>query len=231
MHFNDRLSRFFNIQAGEGRLVSFLTLHYFFLGAASVFTQTTAFAMFLNEFGAPALPFVYLATAIGASLAAFIYLKVGKRLPLSRLLVANLVVLAIISVGLRLGLLTPLAGVITFLLPVWFQILVNFVTLALWTLSGRLLDVRQGKRLFGLIGSGNWLAVAAGGFVVSPIVAVLGTSNLLVLAGVSLAVAINFQLIVLKEFGKSLKARPARRCSKTGSMTPTPIPAAKSSKV
>jgi AAA family ATP:ADP antiporter len=211
MHLTDRLSTFFNIQPGEGRLVTLLTSQYFFLGAASVFTQTTAFALFLNEFGSQGLPFVYLATAIGASLAAIIYLKLGDRLSLSKLLVANLAGLAVINAGLRLGLLTPMARIFTFILPVWFQILVNFVTLALWSLAGRLLDVRQGKRLFGLIGSGNWLAVAAGGFVISPIVAVLGTPNLLVLAAISLVMGNVFQLVILREYGKSLQAPPPSR--------------------
>ena len=61
------LSVFFNVEANEGRLVSLLTLQYFFLGAAAVFTQTTAFALFLNEFGPQGLPFVYLAIAIASN--------------------------------------------------------------------------------------------------------------------------------------------------------------------
>jgi ATP/ADP translocase len=184
------LSAFFNVRPGEGRLVSLLALQYFFLGAAFVFTQTAAFAMFLDEFGPQGLPFVYLAIAIGASLAAFLYLKLGERLPLSKLLVANLASLAILSLGLRLGLLLPRSRLFVFILPVWFQILANFVILAVWTLAGRLLDVRQAKRLFGLIGLGYWLAIAAGGFLIASIVAVLGTANLLVLATIWLAIIV-----------------------------------------
>jgi AAA family ATP:ADP antiporter len=211
MHLTDRLSAFFSIQAGEGRLVTLLTVQYFFLGAAFVFTQTTAFALFLTEFGSRYLPLVYMAIAVGASLAAVLYLKLGGRLALSRLLKTNLASLTVISLGLRLGLLLPQAHWVIFILPVWFQILANFEILAIWTLAGRLLDVRQGKRLFGLIGAGNWLAIAAGGFVVSPIVAALGTANLLVLAAISLAAGIFVQLITLREYGKPLEAAPAPR--------------------
>jgi AAA family ATP:ADP antiporter len=209
MHLMDRLSAFFNIQPGEGRLVTLLTLQYFFLGAAFVFTQTTAFALFLTEFGAQYLPLVYIAIAVGASLAAYIYLKLGEHLALSKLLKANLASLTVISLGLRLGLLLPQAHWVIFILPVWFQILANFEILAIWTMAGRLLDVRQGKRLFGLIGAGNWLAIAAGGFIVSPIVAALGTQNLLVLAAISLAAGIVVQLITLREYGKPLEALSA----------------------
>lgn len=202
------LSAFFNIQPGEGPLVSLLTLQYFFLGVAFVFTQTAAFAMFLDEFGPQGLPFVYLAIAIGASLAAFLYLKLGERLPLSKLLVANLASLAILSLGLRLGLLLPQSRLFVFILPVWFQILANFVILAVWTLAGRLLDVRQAKRLFGLIGLGYWLAIAAGGFLIASVVAVLGTANLLVLATISLLLGMVFQLATLRRYGAPLEVPP-----------------------
>ena len=43
----------------------------------------------------------------------------------------------------------------------------------------------QGKRLFGMIGSGQWIAVVATGFLMGPLSAAIGTQNLLglVLAG------------------------------------------------
>ncbi len=72
MNSSARWGALFNVQSGEGRLVSLLTMPYFFLGVASVFTQTIAYALFLAEFGPQRLPHVSMATAAGASLAAFI---------------------------------------------------------------------------------------------------------------------------------------------------------------
>lgn len=187
------------LEPGEARVFWFLFVEYFFLGVTSVFTQASSFALFLTEFGSQGLPASYVATAVGASLAAFLYLKISDRFSLATTLIINLSSLAVLSLLLRAGLAQADARWVVFALPVWFQIVANLTNLALWTLAGRLLNVRQGKRLFGLIGTGNWIAIAAGGFVVSPIVAALGTPNLLLLAGVSLLVALGFQLVLLRE--------------------------------
>jgi len=203
-----RLASLFNIRPGEERLVSLLVLHNFFLGMASVFTQTISFALFLANFGSQQLSYAYMAIAVGASLAAFIYLKVGERLSFARLIVVNLASLALISVAMCVGLAQAWSRWLTFFLPMWFQILANLSILAVWTLAVRLFDMRQGKRLFGLVGAGNWAAIAAGGFLVTPIVALLGIQNLLLLAAISLAIGIGFQLVILREFGASLKAPP-----------------------
>ncbi|HZQ09119.1 MAG TPA: Npt1/Npt2 family nucleotide transporter [Anaerolineae bacterium] len=199
MSQNSRLAAFVNVQPDERRTVARLLLEYFFLGVTSVFTQASAFSLFLAEFGSQGLPYSYLATAVGASLAALLYLKISERAALSTSLSLNLATLGVVSILLRVGLALPDARWVVFLLPIWFQIIANLTNLALWTLAGRLFDVRQSKRLFGLIGAGNWTAIAIGGFVVSPIVGVLGTANLLFLAGISLFVAFGFQFLLLRE--------------------------------
>lgn len=205
----NRLAAGVRLDPGESRLVTLLFVEYFFLGVASVFTQTAAFALFLAEFGSQGLPPSYIATAFGASFVAFLYFKLSQRLALATSLVINLGGLALISLLLRLGLAQPETRGLVFGLPIWFQIVANLTNLALWSLAARLFDVRQGKRLFGLIGSGNWLAIAAGGFFVAPIVARLGTPNLLLLAGLALGVALGFQLILLRENKTRLDAPTA----------------------
>lgn len=186
----NRLKALFKVRPGEGRVVSLLFLHYFLLGAAFNFTQTAAFTLFLVEFGAQKLPLVYIANAIIASLIAFVYLRLGQRLSFSRLLVANLSFLLICALGFRLGLALTAALWLVFALPVFFQVLLNLANIELWTLSGRLLNLRQGKRLFGLIGAGQWAAIVITGLLIPPLVTCIGTANLLLLAAAGLAGAL-----------------------------------------
>jgi ATP/ADP translocase len=200
----NRLSTAFNIHAGEGKPLALFIAYNFFVGLAQVLTQTVAFALFIDQFGAANLPFLYLATALGASLFAFIYLKIGARLHLPQLLLINLGALLIISLLFRFGLSLTDHNAFTFLLPVWFQIVANFGILAVWTLASRLFDVRQAKRLFGLIGSGNWIAITIGGFAITPIVALLGTANLLLLAAASLLISIGLQRLIVRGYGAEL---------------------------
>ncbi len=209
-------------RAGERRLVALLLLEYFFIGISSVFTQSAAFALFLSKFGSDALPYSYLSVAVGASAIAFLYLKVSERFSISTSLILNLSTLALISLLLWFGLIQTDAPWLVFALPVWFQIIANLTALALWTLAARLLDVRQGKRLFGLIGSGNWVAVAASGFLVAPIVAWLGTTNLLLLAGLALLGALAFQIIILNEHREQLASSAPARATTRRSADSTP---------
>ncbi len=186
------------IRPGEARLVLSLAVLYFSLGIAFVLTQAAAFALFLTKYSASTLPLAYMAIAVVLSPVTFAYLKLADRLALPRLLTLNLGVLLIVSLVLRLGLAVHNAGWVVFVLPIWFQGIVNLGNLAFWTLTGRVFDVREGKRLFGLVGAGNWLAAIAGGFLTGPLVVLFGTANLLAVAAVALAVALVLQGALLR---------------------------------
>jgi MFS family permease len=59
-----------------------------------------------------------------------------------------------------------------------------------WPLAGRIFDVRQAKRVFGLIGGGNWLAnILLGGLVVAPLLAWTGVADLYLFAAVAVVAA------------------------------------------
>ena len=104
------------------------------------------------------------------------------------------------SVVFRAGLALPNARWFVFALPIWFQALINLGQLAFWTLAGRVFDLRQAKRLFGLAGSGYWLAFSVGGFLMPALIAWLGTPNLLLLAAASVGAALGILLWILRAF-------------------------------
>lgn len=182
MTLRERSLAVLGVQPGEARLVGRMLLLYLVLIGALVLIQSMAFGLFIAEFGSERLPYAYLVIAGLATLVSFGYLRLGARVAFERLLTVNLAFLALGSLALWAGLRSPLAGAATFLLPVWFQIFVTLANLVVWPLAMRLFDVRQGKRVFGLIGAGNWVANMLGGLVVAPLVAWVGPANLLAFA-------------------------------------------------
>ena len=58
---SNNLQALFNVEPGEGRLVSLLLLQYFCLGMAITFVQTSAFTLLLTEFDAQTLSLAYIA--------------------------------------------------------------------------------------------------------------------------------------------------------------------------
>lgn len=209
-----------HVHPGEGRLVALLVAFYFALAGAFVFVQSMAFGVFLTEFGPQGLPYSYVAIAILASLVAIFYLKLSERVSFPALLTINLSCLGAGCVVFWLGLTSGAAREFAFFLPLWFQIVINLGNLAVWPLAGRLFDVRQGKRLFGLVGAGNWLANVMGGFFVPPLVAWLGTTNLLLLAAGSLGVALVILRVIVGSYlgqpAPAMQHRPPPRKPKAG---------------
>lgn len=200
----NKLASLLNIEPGEGRLASLLFLHSFLMGMANNFVQTAAFALFMAEFDAQTLAWVYIANALVIPLFTFLYLRLGNRLAFSRLLLINLGFLSLITLVFWLGLRLSGARLWVFTLPILFQVVVNFGNLEFWTLAGRLLNVRQGKRLFGLVGAGLWLAIVITGLLIPPLVAWLGTVDLLLLSVGSLAGALGLVVYITRAFADHL---------------------------
>ncbi|HBX69254.1 MAG TPA: hypothetical protein DEH25_07690 [Chloroflexi bacterium] len=140
----NNLRRLFNVETGEGRLVGLLFFHSFLLGVANNFVQTAAFALFMVQYGAQKLAWVYIINALVLPLLTFVYLRLGKRISFSSLLAVNLGFLLVLISTFRLGLGVSGANWVIFALPILFQILVNFGNLEFWTLAGRSLNMRQG---------------------------------------------------------------------------------------
>jgi ATP:ADP antiporter, AAA family len=72
------------------------------------------------------------------------------------------------------------------------------LTSQFWTLASDLYDARQAKRLFGFIGGGASLGGAMGAGITTLIVHELGTTNLLLVSAVLLALC---ALLVRRSFG------------------------------
>lgn len=183
------LADFLKIKPDEERLAGLLVLLYFMIALGFVFVQSMAFGVFMSEYGVQGLPYSYIAISILVSLMAMIYIKLGARVSFSRLLFINVSFLGGGSLLIWLALNSPLYRSAAFFLPLWFQVVVNFGNLAVWPLAGSLFDFQQGKRLFPLLGAGNWTANIIGGLIVPLLVKATGTLNLLLLAGLSFGAA------------------------------------------
>jgi ATP:ADP antiporter, AAA family len=204
MNATRRWSTVFGIQPGEGRAAGLLFALSFFLGIANTFSQTAAFSLFLSRFSAQQLSYVYILNAIIVPSLTAIYLRIGRKLSFQRLLEVNVGALFVMLLFFWAGLNLFPADWLIFLLPVVFQIVVNFGIMAFWPLSNRLFTVRQGKRLFGLIGSGQWLAIVSTGFLMGPISTVFGTANLLALGVAGLLGALLLLVKIARSFPQEL---------------------------
>lgn len=195
-----RLASAFRVRPGEGQLVTLFLLHSFFVGVNRVFVLAVSTSTFLTAFGADALPVVYIFTAVANGLFGLLYSALGRRISFSRVLAANLIIQLVSLVGFWLVFNLTKAEWPALIFMILVELLWLLTSLAFWPLAGRVFNIQQGKRLFGLIGSGDTIASMIGGFAVPTIVAFTGTYNLLLLAAASSAASLLIIIVIVRQF-------------------------------
>ena len=200
------LRRLFNIQSGEGQLTFLLFAEMFLLGIGFNFVETAVFPLFLTEFSAGTLPYLYVINGVVVALLSTLYLRLGRRLSFTQGLLLLPSFLTMLSFAYWLALTLGGGRPVTFALPVLFQSAVNFGQVGFWTMAARLLTLRQSKRLFGPIGAGMWVAIVLTGFLIPTIVRAIGTVNLLLLAAIGFAAALVLLWAIISRYRGALNA-------------------------
>ncbi|MGE4297207.1 MAG: MFS transporter [Desulfovibrionaceae bacterium] len=190
------LARIFSVEQGEGRATALATTLSFCLGFSGIFVFSASRAIFLKHFEASDLSYVYMGIAVAVMTVGYLFARVGHSLRPERLAVATLLFMFFSILGFRIWFLMGGDLWPALLLAVWFNVCFLLTSLSFWTLCSRLFDVRQAKRLYALIGSGEFLAAVLAGCASPFLVRAMGTENLLYLAcggllgGVGIALAL-----------------------------------------
>ncbi|HEY8075680.1 MAG TPA: Npt1/Npt2 family nucleotide transporter, partial [Labilithrix sp.] len=186
-----------------------MTAHSFFMGCSTVFFETAASATFLARFPPAFLPWVYIAAAGANTVTGAVYSRLQTRASFSHLMRGTLVFLFALACVLRAGFALSTAASVAFAGLVSYRIVSSLTDLEYWAVASRIYDVRQAKRLFGLVGTGEVVARIVGSFSVPALVALGGVSNLLVISAAALAACLFLVGAVLREHHGSAPAKAA----------------------
>ena len=181
-----------NIRRDESWLVSQLFFLQFFQGAGIALFFTVANALFLERFEVHELPKVYIMAAILLLDVGFIYSKLEHILSI-RTMIISVIILMTASVGLfRFCISESPSGWFLYLMVAWYYVLYLLSNLGFWGLSALLFDIRQSKRLFGIISAGDIPAKILGYFSAYMIVPYIGSANMLYISMVSIGLSMIF---------------------------------------
>lgn len=169
-----RVSSILGIRAGEGSRVAALVAHSLFNGVFSAFFLTAANALFLSRFEISWLPLAYIAAAAVGYVAVLAFSRLERALGIGPLLVTNLATLLALSGSFWLLATTSTSDWVVFAMFVSVGPMFSLIALGYWGLAGRLFDLRQGKRLFGLVGAGEEVSTIVGLFSIPVMIQVLG---------------------------------------------------------
>ncbi|MCP4656401.1 MAG: MFS transporter, partial [bacterium] len=200
-----RFLRAFAIRPDEAHRVGWLLLHSVFVGLFVAFFISAANALFLARFEAASLPYAYMAAGLVGSLVMGLFGRLRRRLAWMNLLVSYLVFLVIAVGCLYLAALRSDSRWIPFSLFVLLSPGLTLVYLEFWTLAGRLFDLRQSKRFFALVSSGEVISSIVGFFLVPVLTALLGAAlHLLPIAILGLVGSIAVVAVIRRRFGHEL---------------------------
>jgi len=189
-----------DVRPEETRLVALLFIHSFLLGIPRLLTATAAMALFLSYFEARHLPYAYIAAAVAIPLTGFLRLRLAARLSFVRLLAVDLTFVLVVLLALRGLLAWGWPRWVAMVLPVWFEIEWVLLSLEFWGLVGQVVNVRQAKRLFGVVGTGELLAATLAGLAIPTLVERFGTANLLLVSAGAVALCLVLLLMIARAF-------------------------------
>lgn len=170
--------RSLGIKTEEKRTVGLFFLHHFFLGFGTMLIYVSANVILLENHPETSLPLAYMASAVGMILVGKIYAYFEHHLLLDRLAIRVLWAVIVLT-GIILALVYfghSMAAAVAIM--VGFRAIYLLTNLEFWGLSAVVFDVRQSKRLFGVISAGDMPAKALGGMLA---VLIHGHTELLIL--------------------------------------------------
>ncbi|MFL5810172.1 MAG: hypothetical protein ACJ749_11665 [Flavisolibacter sp.] len=170
------------VRPSESKLVSRLFLFEFFQGSSIAIFFTTGISIFLEKRSTSELPRVFVLSALMLWLCGFIYNKLEHKLSVRSLILSVLVFNLSSIVIFRLLMTYEDSQWFLYIFLAFFNVLYLLNNLEFWGLAAILFDVRQSKRLFGIVSAGDIPAKMLGYIAALVWVPIIGTENLLWLA-------------------------------------------------
>lgn len=211
------------IEKGEERAALFLWLYSFFMGGSYVLFGAVAYTIFLAEpaFGTSFLPYFFMISAVVTTAVSTLYNWLTPRTAAGKLLIGTLLFLTLTVVGYRAALWGIHSKWVAFAVLCWNDALWILNNMLYWELAGRTFNLRQAKRLFGLISTGTIVAGILSTFGMAALIGRWGAPNLLWVVALSQAACVLVVWPLLKQ------ATASAETEETNTAAPLPQPVAK----
>lgn len=181
----ENVLRLLNIRPHESELAKRLFLVQFFLVIGSAFLFISSYAIFLSHYHIIELPKAYLLSGIFLLVFNLLYAKTEHILSTRQLLYSVIIFCAVVTLLMWIGMRYTSWALMPYLLFIWNNLVYMFTSLVFWGLAAVLFDVRESKRLFTIIGSGDIPAKFIGYLTVSLLAPYIGLDNMILISIIS----------------------------------------------
>jgi len=220
-----RLYDALNIRKDESLAVMLFVLQSFFLGTFLGTFDVGANTLFLQVFDESMIPKAIVISGLTGIFLTSLYSYFQSRLVFSKLAVINLFVVFLFTYLLRFGYYFSDTKWLAFALFVLMGPLNIIALVGFWGTVSRIFDLRQGKRLFGIIDTGQVIGIILSSWAV-PFMVAKGfiTINLIYISTISAFIAFVLQIFINSHFPGQLKAKISKTKEKSRFMDTMKIP-------
>ncbi|MDD4190561.1 MAG: Npt1/Npt2 family nucleotide transporter [Mangrovibacterium sp.] len=196
--------KLFNIRAEESRPVFYLMIFSFFVGLSMTFYFAASNAIFLKHFESRMISVSYIASGVIVWAAWLLLSRLDRHLSPGWQLIVKFLFVFVTVTAISTGVWLYDHSWLVFIMFTWVRILVYVTVVTFWGLAGKLFNIRQGKRIFALLGIGEVISIIIGYFSVPLLLQFLKASDLLFLSSGSLLVCLILVFVILKAFRTEL---------------------------
>lgn len=183
-----KILRLLNLKHSESNHVTDLLTVQFFIGVANALVNYLAFTLFINQLSVSEIPLAYLVIAFSLLILNLIYEKLEHFFSPLQLLKVIIAGSAGILMLLWLGLKQENNHTVVFILVVFSFLIYMITSYAFWGLVSLLYNIRESKRVFSIVGSGDIPAKLLGYIIAPTLGHLIGYDNLIWLAIISLGI-------------------------------------------
>ena len=203
-----RVRRFFDVRSGEGLPVILAFLYVAFVVAAFLLAKPVRNSLFLNEYGPYRLAYAYAAVPLVLWGFLSVYSMLARRVGMRAVAIGTLVFFATNVLAFWYAFRFAPSDWLPAAFYVWVNCFGVIAPVQAWSFANSIFDLRQARRLFGLVGAGASLGAVAGGVLALSLVDLVGgtVNMLLVLAALILSAA-----MIVSVGGRRLRARRLSR--------------------
>lgn len=185
-----------NLRKGEEGTVALMLAFSFFQYFSLALLFITASAIFLTDHSISELPMVYIATAVSLLALTLIFNQFEKKFSARQIILAEVLLVLLLLLLFRFGFSFDIVWM-GYALMVGHRVISDYVGDGYHRLALLLFDVRQSKRLYGLITSSEIPANLLGYLAATSLIPFMGTADLLWVSALGILISLLFLFIIV----------------------------------
>jgi len=201
----DTLLKASGIEPEENNQVLISFLFAFLIGVIRLITATVALSLFLNNFKAADLSIALILSGLIIPVFGFAFIRLDHYSFKLRT-IGTLSILAVLNLMFFFAFKTSDNNQIIYLYLLLFYLEEALLNSIVWSVLNKLFNIRQAKRLFGILGSADSIATSILGLVIAPVVLIIGTINLIIITISVFIITIFLLLYMFIQFKSNLNS-------------------------